>query len=438
MNSPDLTNKSPKFIFITGGVVSSLGKGIASASIGLLLKSCGLSITILKLDPYINVDPGTMNPYQHGEVFVTDDGAETDLDLGHYERFIDVNMARVNNATTGQVYESVIEKERKGAFLGATVQVIPHITDEIKARIWAAYRSSDYDVLITEIGGTVGDIESLPFIEAIRQFGLDVGRDNVLYIHVTLVPFLHAANEMKTKPTQHSVRELRENGVQPDLLLCRTESELPFSLKEKIGLFCNMRAHEVIELQDAESIYEVPLMLSRNALGKIIVEKLGLEAGEADLREWEKFVQVVKNPTHQVRIGICGKYVELRDAYKSIIEAFVHAGAANDVRVELDWISAEQLEDGKGLDKLSEINGLLIPGGFGGRGFEGKVIAIQWAREHHLPFFGICLGLQCAVVEFARHICGLSEAHSREFKKEARHPVIDYQIGQEHIQRMGG
>lgn len=430
---------STKYIFVTGGVVSSLGKGIAAASIGLLLKSRGLSVTLLKLDPYINVDPGTMSPYQHGEVFVTDDGAETDLDLGHYERFINADMKQVNNATTGQVYYTVIEKERRGDYLGGTVQVIPHITDEIKARIRAAAKiNGGYDVLITEIGGTVGDIESLPFLEAIRQMGLDLGRDNVLYVHVTLVPFIRAANEMKTKPTQHSVKELREIGIQPDVLLCRTEGALGRNLREKIGLFCNVKAEEVIEARDVESIYEVPIMLESNGLGKLLVEKLRLPAADPDLVEWENFVRRVKHPSKRVRIGICGKYVELRDAYKSIIEAFIHAGAMNDARVELAWISADELRGNQDMGGLDQIHGLLVPGGFGERGIEGKVNAIRYVREKQIPFFGICLGLQCAVIEFARNVCGLAEAHSREFQKETPHPVIDYHPGQKDIQRMGG
>jgi CTP synthase len=428
-----------KYIFVTGGVVSSLGKGIAASSIGLLLKSRGLSVTLLKLDPYINVDPGTMSPYQHGEVFVTDDGAETDLDLGHYERFIDVDMKHFNNATTGQVYHTVIEKERRGDYLGGTVQVIPHITDEIMARIRAAAHSNgERDVLITEIGGTVGDIESLPFLEAIRQLGLEVGRDNVLYIHLTLVPFIRAANELKTKPTQHSVKELREIGIQPDILLCRSEGPLNRNLREKIGLFCNVKAEEVIEARDVESIYEVPIMLEQNGLGKLLVEKLQLESKEADLREWSTFVARVKEPTRRVRIGICGKYVELRDAYKSIIEAFVHAGSVNDARVELEWLIAEDLQKGCNPTKMDQIHGLLVPGGFGERGIEGKANAIRYVRENGIPFFGICLGLQVAVIEFARNVCGLEGADSREFHKDTPYPVIDYQPGQEGIQRMGG
>ena len=431
--------KHTKYIFVTGGVVSSLGKGIAASSIGLLLKSRGLSVSLLKLDPYLNVDPGTMSPYQHGEVYVTDDGAETDLDLGHYERFIDVDMKHVNNATTGQVYHTVIEKERRGDYLGATVQVIPHITDEIKSRILAASKNNGHvDVLISEIGGTVGDIESLPFLEAIRQFGQDVGRGNALFIHLTLVPFIRAANEFKTKPTQHSVKELREIGIQPAILLCRTERRLARGLREKIGLFCNVAAEEVIEARDATSIYEVPLLFEKNGLGKLLVSKLGLEAIEPDLTEWENFVDRVKNPSHKIRIGICGKYVELRDAYKSIIESFVHAGAVNDARVELVWLAAEDLENDVTGGSLDQIDGVLVPGGFGERGFEGKLNAIRYARENGMPFFGICLGLQCAIVEFARNVCGLEGADSREFNKDTRHPVIDFQPGQEDIERMGG
>jgi CTP synthase len=431
--------KCTKYIFVTGGVVSSLGKGIAAASAGLLLKSRGLSVTMLKLDPYINVDPGTMSPYQHGEVYVTDDGAETDLDLGHYERFLNKEMKRVNNATTGQVYYTVIEKERRGDYLGGTVQVIPHITDEIKARIReAANVNGGHDVLITEIGGTVGDIESLPFLEAIRQMGLEMGRENVVYIHLTLVPYIQAAKEMKTKPTQHSVKELREIGIQPDILMCRMEGPLSRSAREKIGLFCNVKAEEVIEARDVESIYEVPIMLESNGLGRLLVEKLRLPAAQPDLTEWENFVRRVKFPSKTVRIGICGKYVELRDAYKSIIEAFVHAGAMNDARVELVWISADELKDGRSSAGLDQIHGLLVPGGFGERGIEGKLNGIRYVREGKIPFFGICLGLQCAVIEFARNVCGLENANSREFHLDTPHPVIDFQPGQKDIERMGG
>jgi len=431
--------KCTKYIFVTGGVVSSLGKGIAAASAGLLLKSRGLSVTMLKLDPYINVDPGTMSPYQHGEVYVTDDGAETDLDLGHYERFLNKEMKRVNNATTGQVYYTVIEKERRGDYLGGTVQVIPHITDEIKARIReAANVNGGHDVLITEIGGTVGDIESLPFLEAIRQMGLEMGHENVLYIHLTLVPFIRAAKEMKTKPTQHSVKELRGIGIQPDILMCRSEGPLSRSVREKIGLFCNVKADEVIEARDVESIYEVPIMLESNGLGRLLIEKLRLPAAKLELTEWENFVHRVKYPSKTVRIGICGKYVELRDAYKSISEAFIHAGAMNDARVEPVWISADELKDGRISAELDQIHGLLVPGGFGERGIEGKLNAIRQVREKKIPFFGICLGLQCAVIEFARNVCGLEHANSREFDLDTPHAVIDFQPGQKDIERLGG
>jgi CTP synthase len=433
-----MTDKT-KYIFITGGVVSSLGKGIAASSIGMLLKSRGLSVTIMKLDPYINVDPGTMSPYQHGEVFVTDDGAETDLDLGHYERFINADMKQVNNATTGQVYYTVIEKERRGDYLGGTVQVIPHITDEIKARVRkAAQANGGYDIVIVEIGGTVGDIESLPFLEAIRQLGLEVGNENVIFIHLTLVPFIHAANELKTKPTQHSVKELREIGIQPDILLCRSEQPLGDNLRAKIGLFCNVKAEEVIEALDVPSIYEVPIMLEANGLGRLLIEKLRIQAGAPNLEEWNRFVERVKHPSREVRIGICGKYVELRDAYKSIIEAFIHAGAVNDAQVKLVWLSAEELEKCCEADQMKDIHGLLVPGGFGERGIEGKLNAIRYSREHGMPFFGICLGLQCAVIEYARSICGLKDANSKEFQKDTPHPVIDYQPGQKDIKRMGG
>ncbi len=426
-----------KNIFITGGVVSSLGKGIAAASIGLLLKSRGLRVTIQKFDPYINVDPGTMNPFQHGEVYVTDDGAETDLDLGHYERFLDINMSRQNNTTTGQVYYEVISKERRGDYLGATVQVIPHITDEIKRRIGALAATGKYDVVITEVGGTVGDIESLPFLEAIRQYALEVGHRNALNIHVTLVPYIRSAGEIKTKPTQHSVKMLLEIGLQPDILICRSEKRLSKDVKEKIALFCNVERDAVIEGRDVDSIYEVPLVFEREKLAEIIVEKLNLKCGKTDLRRWTRFVNRVKKPTGRVPIAVCGKYTDLLDAYKSINEAFVHAGAENDVAVDIHWIKAEDIELNGPEQYLKGVAGLLVPGGFGERGVEGKVKAIRYVRENRIPFFGICLGLQCAVVEFARNVCKMAGANSTEFRK-TKYNVIDLMIDQKGVKNMGG
>jgi CTP synthase len=426
-----------KYIFVSGGVVSSLGKGIASASIGLLLQSRGLRVTIQKFDPYINVDPGTMNPFQHGEVYVTDDGAETDLDLGHYERFLDINMTRQNNTTTGQIYYEVISKERRGDYLGATVQVIPHITDEIKRRITSLAATGKYDVVITEVGGTVGDIESLPFLEAIRQFTLEVGHRNALNIHVTLVPYIKSAGELKTKPTQHSVKALQEIGVQPDILICRSERPLSRELKEKIALFCNVETEAVIEGKDVGSIYEVPLIFEKERLAEIIVEKLNLKCDAPDLRRWTRFVNRIKHPSGRVSLGVCGKYTDLLDAYKSIIESFVHAGAENDVAVDIKWIKAEDIERDGPEEHLKDISGLLVPGGFGERGIEGKIEAIRYVRENKIPFLGICLGLQCAVIEFARNVCGMPGANSTEFKK-TKYNVIDLMIDQKGVKNMGG
>ncbi len=426
-----------KYIFVSGGVVSSLGKGIASASIGLLLKSRGLRVTIQKFDPYINVDPGTMNPFQHGEVYVTDDGAETDLDLGHYERFLDINMARQNNSTTGQIYYEVISKERKGDYLGATVQVIPHITDEIKRRIKALESSGKYDVILTEVGGTVGDIESLPFLEAIRQFTLEVGHRNALNIHVTLVPYIKSAGEIKTKPTQHSVKALQEIGVQPDILVCRSEKPLSRDVKQKIALFCNVETEAVIEGKDVSSIYEVPLIFEKERLAEIILEKLNIKCSSPDLRRWTRFVNRIKHPSGRVTLGVCGKYTDLLDAYKSINESFVHAAAENDVAVEIKWIKAEDIEQNGPDEYLKDISGLLVPGGFGERGIEGKIKAIRYVREKKIPFFGICLGLQCAVIEFARNVCGMPGANSTEFKK-TKYNVIDLMIDQKGVKNMGG
>jgi CTP synthase len=426
-----------KFVFVTGGVVSSLGKGIAASSLGMQLKARGLRVTIQKFDPYINVDPGTMNPFQHGEVYVTDDGAEADLDLGHYERFLDEGMTRQNNTTTGQVYYEVIAKERRGDYLGATVQVIPHITDEIKRRILNVARSGKYDVVIVEVGGTVGDIEGLPFLEAVRQLTLNVGRRNAINIHVTLVPFIRSAGELKTKPTQHSVKTLLEIGVQPDILICRSERSLTKELREKIALFCNVESSAVIEGRDVESIYEVPLVFEKEHLAEIVLEKLNLKCGAPDLRRWTKFVNRVKYPGGRVSIAVCGKYTELRDAYKSINESFVHAGADNDVAVEIRWINAEDITHNGAEKYLKDVDGLLVPGGFGERGVDGKIEAIRYVRENKIPFLGICLGLQCAIIEFARHVCGMKGAHSTEFKK-SKFNVIDLMQDQKGIKNLGG
>ncbi len=411
--------KKVKYVFVTGGVVSSLGKGITASSIGLLLRLRGYSVTIQKFDPYINVDPGTMNPFQHGEVYVTDDGAETDLDLGHYERFLDVDMTRANNTTTGQVYDEVITKERRGDYLGATVQVIPHITDEIKKRMKFLGETGKYDIIITEIGGTVGDIESLPFIEAMRQIMLELGRKNALSVHVTLVPYITSAGEMKTKPTQHSVKNLLELGIQPNILVCRSEEKLSKEIREKIALFTNVKAEAVISAYDCSTIYEVPIVLYEQDLDQIILDKLKLPELNLKLEDWENFVNTIKNPSGTVKIAVTGKYTENKDAYKSISEAFIHAGAENNVKVIADFISSEEVE-AKGADTLlKNYDGLLIPGGFGERGIEGKIQAIKFARENKIPFFGICLGLQCAVIEFARNVCGLKKANSQEFVKNA-------------------
>jgi CTP synthase len=412
-----------KYIFVTGGVVSSLGKGLAAASIGCLLEARGLKVNIQKLDPYINVDPGTMSPFQHGEVFVTDDGAETDLDLGHYERFTHAQLTQANNWTTGRIYLQVINKERRGDYLGKTIQVIPHITNEIKEAIKAI--SDSPDVVIVEVGGTVGDIESLPFLESIRQLGNEVGRENALFIHLTLVPYIAASGELKTKPTQHSVKELREIGIQPDLLLCRCDRPLPHEMKAKIALFCNVREEEVITAQDVDTIYEVPLMFARQGLDDMIVKKLHLEADDLDLRRWTELVETIKNPDGQVTIGIVGKYVELEDSYKSLNEALIHGGVANRLRVQIRWVESEDLvEDPNWEDRLRDLDAVLVPGGFGKRGISGMLRAINYARRAQTPYFGICLGMQCATIEFARNVCGLEGADSTEFDDDAAHPVI--------------
>ena len=427
-----------KHIFVTGGVVSSLGKGLTSASIGMLLEQRGLSVRMQKLDPYINVDPGTMSPYQHGEVYVLDDGSETDLDLGHYERFTHSPLTRDSNYTTGQIYLSVINKERRGEFLGKTVQVIPHITNEIKSVV-EKLAEPDVDVVITEIGGTVGDIESQPFLEAIRQFALDIGKENCLYIHLTLVPYLKAASELKTKPTQHSVGQMRQIGIQPDILICRTERSISHDDRQKIALFCNVPLEAVIEEKDKDfSIYEVPLSLVDNGLDDLIVERLGLKAGPLDLESWRELLQRLRNPEHEISIAVVGKYAEHRDAYKSIYEALDHAGIAHRAQIRIQRIRSEDVEREGPERLLSGYDGLLVPGGFGERGIEGKVDAIRFARERGIPFLGICLGMQCAVVEFARNVCGLKGAHSTEFNKDTTHPVICLLDEQKTITDKGG
>ena len=429
--------KKIKYIFVTGGVLSSLGKGIAAASIGSLLECSGLKITMLKLDPYINVDPGTMNPLQHGEVYVTDDGAETDLDLGHYERFTQAKMRRVNNVTAGKIYHNVIQKERRGEYLGSTVQVIPHITDEIKHRIREVGKG--VDVVICEIGGTVGDIESLPFLEAIRQFRFDVKAKNILYVHLTLVPYIKTSGELKTKPTQHSVQKLREIGIQPDILLCRTEQKLAKNLKEKIALFCNVEVDSVITAMDVKSIYEVPSSLKEEGLPKIILSKLGITAKGPDLGAWDKVVKILDKPkSGEVDIAVVGKYIDLQDSYKSLTEALIHGGIGNDVGVNIHWLDAGTLENDADLGDLKRYNGILVPGGFGERGIEGKINAIQYARENKVPFFGICLGMHCAVIEFARSVVQLKNANSSEFAPNASDLIIDLLPDQNADGDMGG
>lgn len=427
-----------KYIFVTGGVVSSLGKGITAASLGQLLKSRGLKVTIQKFDPYINVDPGTMSPYQHGEVFVTDDGAEADLDLGHYERFIDVNLNKNSNITTGKIYWTVLNKERKREYDGGTVQVIPHITNEIKERIIRASKEREVDVVITEIGGTVGDIESLPFLEAIRQIKYDVGKENVMYIHVTLVPYLTKSGELKTKPTQHSVKELRSLGIQPDLLICRTEKTLTDDLKEKIALFCDLNSEEVIENADADSIYEIPVMLERQGLAKLVIEHLNIKCDKLDLSHWEELLEKMHNIDGKVEIGLVGKYVELRDAYISVAESLTHAGIENGVDVNIHWIQAEDLTDENVEEIFEDIDGILVPGGFGDRGLEGKMSAIKYARENRIPFFGISLGMQLAVIEYARNVLGLEDANGTEWDPDTKYPIIDLMPEQKDLEALNG
>lgn len=427
-----------KYVFVTGGVVSSLGKGITAASLGRLLKNRGLKVSIQKFDPYINIDPGTMSPYQHGEVFVTDDGAETDLDLGHYERFIDENLSQNSNVTTGKIYWSVISKERKGDYLGGTVQVIPHITNEIKSRVYRVAKEREIDVVITEIGGTIGDIESLPFLEAIRQIRYDVGQENVCFIHVTLVPYLGKSGELKTKPTQHSVKELRGIGIQPDIIVCRSEKPLSDELKSKIGLFCNVDKEAVIQNLDAENLYEVPLMLHEEGLDDLVCRKLALKCTGSSNTEWENMVKGIKSLKDHVTIGLVGKYVELHDAYISVVEALNHGGYANDASVEVKWINAVELTRENAEQYLNSVDGILVPGGFGDIGIEGKIEAVRWARENKKPLFGICLGMQCAVIEYSRNVLGLDNAHSSEINPETKYPVIDLMPDQKDIYEKGG
>ncbi len=442
MDNARKAGANTRYIFVTGGVVSSLGKGIATASLGKLLKARGLNVVLQKFDPYLNVDPGTMNPFQHGEVYVTDDGAETDLDLGHYERFLDQNLSQIHNVTTGQIYDTILGRERRGEYLGRTVQVIPHVTDEIKHRIKLpaskAPEDAPVDVVITEIGGTVGDIESLPFVEAIRQMRLDLGVKRSLYIHLTLVPYIETAGELKTKPTQHSVREMRSIGVQPDVLIARCRTGLPNDVRRKIALFCNMEEECVIDAPDVESIYEVPLNLEAQHLDQIVCNRMDLPFGDLDLELWRRMVDGIYNAKGEVRIALVGKYTGLKDAYKSIIEAFVHAGVNHGVKVEVDWVSAESVADDGPAVHLARADGLLIPGGFGERGIEGKIAAVRYARENNIPFFGICLGLQMAVIEYARTVLGLNKANSTEVSAETPNPVIALMSEQEGIEDLGG
>ncbi|WP_293692933.1 CTP synthase [uncultured Phascolarctobacterium sp.] len=430
-----------KYIFVTGGVVSSLGKGITAASLGRLLKSRGYRVTIQKFDPYINIDPGTMSPYQHGEVFVTDDGAETDLDLGHYERFIDINLSKNSNTTTGKIYQSVINKERRGDYLGGTVQVIPHITNEIKERVFRVGQQDNADFVITEIGGTVGDIESLPFLEAIRQVKKDVGKNDVLYIHVTLVPYISAAGELKTKPTQHSVKELRSIGISPDIIVCRSEKPISKEMREKMAMFCDVDPDAVIQNLTARSIYEVPMLMEEQGLDTIVLRKLEMEDKPKDMQGWHDMVaRILKKYDKKVTIAVVGKYVALQDAYISITESLRHAAVANEAELDIHWVNAEEIEaDDTDMAKvMAGVDGILVPGGFGNRGIEGKIKAIQYAREHKIPFFGICLGMQCAVIEFARHVCGMADANSSEFNPNSTHPVIDLMPEQIDVEDLGG
>ena len=429
---------SAKYIFVTGGVTSSLGKGIISASLAKLLQARGYSVTIQKLDPYINIDPGTLNPYEHGECYVTDDGAETDLDLGHYERFLNVPTSQANNVTTGRIYQTVINKEREGEYLGKTVQIIPHITDEIKRRMKLLGETGNFDIVITEIGGTVGDIESLPYIETVRQLKWELG-SSALVIHLTLIPYLAAAGELKTKPTQHSVKALLELGVQPDVLVCRTEKSLSGDIRRKVAQFCNVNLNAVIESIDAESIYDVPILMYKEQLDKVVLAKLKLPLQhEPELAAWKDFLGKLKNPVHEVKIGLVGKYIELKDAYKSIVESFIHAGVANECKVRIEWIHSEKIDASNVASKLSGMQGVLVAPGFGGRGIEGKITAIRYVRENNIPFLGICLGMQCAAIEFARNVLGHAAAHSTEVNPETEYPVIDFMAEQKNITRKGG
>ncbi|WP_445736506.1 CTP synthase [Mariniflexile sp.] len=427
-----------KYIFVTGGVTSSLGKGIIAASLAKLLQAQGYRVTIQKLDPYINVDPGTLNPYEHGECYVTEDGAETDLDLGHYERFLNVPTSQANNVTTGRIYQSVIQKERRGEFLGKTVQVVPHITDEIKERVQILGKSGDYDIVITEIGGTVGDIESLPYIEAVRQLRWDLGENNGIVIHLTLVPYLSAAGELKTKPTQHSVKTLMESGVQADILVCRTEHDLPYDLRRKLALFCNVREEAVIQSIDASTIYDVPNMMLEEGLDKVVLKKLGLNSSTPDITRWNEFLKRHKNPKSEITIGLIGKYVELQDSYKSILEAFIHAGAENEVKVNVESVHSEYLSTDNIKLKLAHLDGVLVAPGFGERGIEGKIDAVKYVRENNVPFFGICLGMQMAVIEFSRNVLGIPDADSTEMNPKTKNPVIDLMQDQKTITDKGG
>ncbi|MFT6865852.1 MAG: CTP synthase [Cyclobacteriaceae bacterium] len=428
-----------KYIFVTGGVTSSLGKGIISASLGKLLQARGFSVTIQKFDPYINIDPGTLNPYEHGECYVTDDGAETDLDLGHYERFLNITTSQANNVTTGRIYHTVIQKERQGVFLGKTVQVVPHITDEIKDNIYKLGETGKYDMVITEIGGCVGDIESLPFIEAVRQARLELGPSNCISVHLTLVPYLKAAGELKTKPTQHSVKELLEAGVQPDILVCRSEHHLDMDIRKKLALFCNVPVNAVIEALDADSIYDVPILMRKEKLDERVLSKFKLShKKEPKIEQWKEFLGRLKNPTHEVKIGLIGKYVELRDSYKSIAESFTHAGAFNECRVTLEWIHAEDVTNENKEKVLANLDGILVAPGFGERGIEGKIATVRYARENNIPFFGICLGMQCAVIEFARNVLGHKKANSTEMDPKTKYPVIDLMEDQKSVTAKGG
>ncbi|MEN8247874.1 MAG: CTP synthase [Bacteroidota bacterium] len=432
------TQSSTKYIFVTGGVTSSLGKGIIAASLGKLLQARGFSVTIQKFDPYINIDPGTLNPYEHGECYVTDDGAETDLDLGHYERFLNITTSQANNVTTGRIYNNVITKERRGDYLGKTVQVVPHITDEIKRNFFKLGQNGDYDIIITEIGGCVGDIESLPFIEAVRQAKLELGPHNFVSIHLTLIPYLEAAGELKTKPTQHSVKQLQEDGIQTDILVCRSSHPLPIDIRKKLALFCNVQLNSVIEALDAKTIYDVPILMSKEKLAERVLTILKLPKSKPDLDDWKDFLGRLKNPTEEVNIAVVGKYVELQDAYKSIAESFIHAGASNECKVHVKWISSEKIDSSNAEETLKGYDGVLVAPGFGKRGIEGKVSAIKFVRENNIPFFGICLGMQCAVIEFSRNVLGLKGAGSTEFDQKAAHPVIDLMEDQKTVVNKGG